>query len=234
MSGKELVCQCRRHKRPEFDPEIGKIPWRRAWPPTPVFLPGESQGQRSLEDDSPWGCKESEVTEVTLHTHTHTQNHTLKNLSTNPSRHSMKIASMCVVGGRGRYTGGQTYFSGWRGGDHSLFQATPLGKSSGRGREQGRDWAPSQRTRKHFPAPLTHTHTHTHTHTPFLRGPGNTFLPHLHTHTSGNTFLPHLHTHTHTHTHTLPPSAAAAKSLTSPLSTNPRPASPLTSSRGPC
>ena len=39
------------------------MPWRRAWQPTPVFLPGESHGQRSLEDYSPWGCKESDMTE---------------------------------------------------------------------------------------------------------------------------------------------------------------------------
>ena len=44
--------------------------------PTPVFLPGESQRQRSLEDYSPWGCKESDTTEVTKHTHTHTHTHT--------------------------------------------------------------------------------------------------------------------------------------------------------------
>jgi len=36
---------------------IRKIPWRRAWQPTPVFLPGESHGQRSLAGCSPWGCK---------------------------------------------------------------------------------------------------------------------------------------------------------------------------------
>ena len=41
-SGKEHTCQCRRHKRHRFDPWVGKIPWRRAWQPTPVFLPGES------------------------------------------------------------------------------------------------------------------------------------------------------------------------------------------------
>ena len=43
----------------------GKIPWRRAWQPTPVFLPGESHGQRSLAGYSPWGCKESDMTETT-------------------------------------------------------------------------------------------------------------------------------------------------------------------------
>ena len=47
-SGKEHACQCRRHKRCGFDPSVGKIPWRRAWQPTPVFLPEESHGQRIL------------------------------------------------------------------------------------------------------------------------------------------------------------------------------------------
>ena len=47
------------------DPWVGKIPWRRAWQPTLVFLPGESHGQRSLVGYSPWGCKESDMTEVT-------------------------------------------------------------------------------------------------------------------------------------------------------------------------
>ena len=47
-SGKEPACQCRRCKKCEFDPWTGKIPWRSAWQPTPVFLPAESHGQRSL------------------------------------------------------------------------------------------------------------------------------------------------------------------------------------------
>ena len=42
---------------------VGKIPWRRAWQPTPVFLPGESHRQRSLAGYSPWGCNESDTTE---------------------------------------------------------------------------------------------------------------------------------------------------------------------------
>lgn len=46
-----------------FDPLIKKIPWGWAWQPTPVFLPEESHGQRSLEGYSPWGCKESDMTE---------------------------------------------------------------------------------------------------------------------------------------------------------------------------
>ena len=57
LSGKESTCQCRRHRRPEFDPLVGKISWRRKWQPTPVFLPGKSHGQRSLVVYSPWGCK---------------------------------------------------------------------------------------------------------------------------------------------------------------------------------
>ena len=36
---------------------VGKVPWRRAWPPTPVFFPGESHAQRSLAGYSPWGCR---------------------------------------------------------------------------------------------------------------------------------------------------------------------------------
>ena len=47
-SSKEPTCQYRRHKRRGFDPWVRKIPWRRKWQPTPVFLLGGSQGQRSL------------------------------------------------------------------------------------------------------------------------------------------------------------------------------------------
>ena len=57
-SGKEPTCQCRRYKRLGFDPWVGKIPWRRTWQPTPVFLPGESYGQ-----SSPQGCTELDMTE---------------------------------------------------------------------------------------------------------------------------------------------------------------------------
>ena len=60
LSGKETACQCR---RPRFDPWVGKIPWRTKWQPTPVFLPGESHGQRSLAGYSPWGHKDSDMTE---------------------------------------------------------------------------------------------------------------------------------------------------------------------------
>ena len=48
-------------RRPGFDPWVGKIPWRRKWQPTPVFLPGESHGWRNLVGYSPRGHKESEL-----------------------------------------------------------------------------------------------------------------------------------------------------------------------------
>ena len=75
-SGKESTCQCRRHKRQMFKLWIGKIPWRRAWQPTLVFLRWESHGQMSLADYSPCGCEESDTTEVTQHAYTHTHTHT--------------------------------------------------------------------------------------------------------------------------------------------------------------
>ena len=65
-SGKELTCQCRRR---EFDLWVRKMPWRRAWQSTPVFLSGECHGQRSLAGYSSQGCKESDTTE---HMHMHT------------------------------------------------------------------------------------------------------------------------------------------------------------------
>ena len=46
-----------------FDLWVGKIPWRKKWQPTPVFLPGEPHGQRSLAGCSLWSCKESDMTE---------------------------------------------------------------------------------------------------------------------------------------------------------------------------
>ena len=63
--GEEHVCQCRRHRRHRFNLWVGKIPWRGASKPTPVFLPGESHGQRSLAGYSQQGCKELDTTEVT-------------------------------------------------------------------------------------------------------------------------------------------------------------------------
>ena len=55
-SGKEPTCQYRRHKTQD-PPWVGKIPWRRAWQHTPVFLSGEFHGQRILGSYSPWVTK---------------------------------------------------------------------------------------------------------------------------------------------------------------------------------
>ena len=64
-SDKEPACQFRSHKRRGFDLWARKIPWRRKWQLTPVFLPGEPHGQRSLAGYSPWGHKVSDTTDAT-------------------------------------------------------------------------------------------------------------------------------------------------------------------------
>ena len=64
-SGKEPNRQHRRHQRCRLHRWVGKIPLEEGMQPTPVFLPGESLGQRSLAGYSPWGRKESDTTEVT-------------------------------------------------------------------------------------------------------------------------------------------------------------------------
>ena len=63
MRGSDSKSVCLQCGRPGFYPWVGKIPRRRKWQPTPVFLPGKSHGQRSLACYSPWGCKESDTTE---------------------------------------------------------------------------------------------------------------------------------------------------------------------------
>ena len=68
-SGKEPTCQCRKLKRGGFTPWARKIPGSRKWQLTPVFLPGESHGQRSLVGYSPGDRKELDTSE---HTHIHT------------------------------------------------------------------------------------------------------------------------------------------------------------------
>ena len=58
FSGKKSTCQCRRYG---FNPWVRKIPWRRKWQPTPVFLPGKSHGQRNLAGYSPQGSQKSQT-----------------------------------------------------------------------------------------------------------------------------------------------------------------------------
>ena len=59
------------------DPWVGKVPWRRSWQPTSVFLPGESHGQKSQ-----WATVHEDATEWLSHTHTHTHTHTHNFLKT--------------------------------------------------------------------------------------------------------------------------------------------------------
>ena len=64
----QRIClQCR---RPGFDPWVGKIPWRREWQHTPIFLPGEFHRHRSLVVYSPWDCRVGHNWRITL---SHTQ-----------------------------------------------------------------------------------------------------------------------------------------------------------------
>ena len=69
----QRIClQCR---RPEFNPWVGKIPWRREWQLTSLFMPGKFHGQRSLVGYSPWGHKEVDMTErLTLSTFNNVSN----------------------------------------------------------------------------------------------------------------------------------------------------------------
>ena len=66
LSSEESACQCRRFR---FYLWVGKIPQRRKWQETPIFLSGKSHRQRSLVGYSPWGCKESAMTEQEHTTH---------------------------------------------------------------------------------------------------------------------------------------------------------------------
>ena len=61
--GSDCKESCLQWGRPRLDPWVGKIPWRLAWQPTPVFLPGESDGQSSLAGYTLQGRKESDSTE---------------------------------------------------------------------------------------------------------------------------------------------------------------------------
>ena len=68
---KESACQCRRWKRCGFDPWVGKIPWRKKWQPTPVFLPGKSH--RGTWWATAHGVGKNQIW-LCSHTHTHPKN----------------------------------------------------------------------------------------------------------------------------------------------------------------
>ena len=56
-----MVKNCLQRRRRGFEPWVGKLPWRRKWQPTPVLLPGESHGPRSLAGCSPWVNRHSHI-----------------------------------------------------------------------------------------------------------------------------------------------------------------------------
>ena len=95
MAQQWRIClQCRSHRRHRFNSWVGKIPWRRKWQPTLVFLPGESHRHRSLVGYSPEGCKELDMTEYT-HTHTsdYTETTTYQELKRNNHKCKWKVRS---------------------------------------------------------------------------------------------------------------------------------------------
>ena len=69
LSGKQSVCQCRRHTRCGFDPWVGKIPWKRKWQPPLVILPGKSM------DRGAWQGTVRAVAELEMTEHAHTHTH---------------------------------------------------------------------------------------------------------------------------------------------------------------
>ena len=70
-----LVAQLVKNPPAMRDPWVGKIPWRRAWQPTPVFLTGKSPWPEEPDDYSPWDHQESDTTRR-LSAHTQTYTHT--------------------------------------------------------------------------------------------------------------------------------------------------------------
>ena len=93
VAQKRICLQC---KRPGFCPSAEKIPWRREWLPIPVFLPREFHEQRGMAGYSPWGHKESDMTErlIVLHFHPKTWgfpgDSVIKNLPANAGDASLK------------------------------------------------------------------------------------------------------------------------------------------------
>ena len=70
-TGKQIACQCRKHKRHGFNSWVGKMPWKRKWQPALVVLPGKSLEKGTWQAIGHRDHKKSDMTE---HTHTHTHN----------------------------------------------------------------------------------------------------------------------------------------------------------------
>ena len=94
--GKKSSCQCRRCRRLGFDPWVGKILWRRKWQPTLVFLPGKFCVQRSLVGYSPWGHKESDITEQLSTRNEHYYNYYNSDLQNGPENALLSIANPII------------------------------------------------------------------------------------------------------------------------------------------
>ena len=92
-------------QRPGFDPWVRKIPWRRRWQPTPIFLSGESQ--RSLTGCSLWVRKESDMTWAT-------NTHTRKREWSGWQKEKPGKISISQSTGRGRSKNSPTHWNGWR------------------------------------------------------------------------------------------------------------------------
>ena len=103
-------------RRQGYDPWVGKIPWRRKWQPTPVFLPGKSHGLRRLLGCGPQCCKESDTTEhVHMHTHTCTHAHTYTHARVCTHTHgSGQVSGHWEWHGKGSELGGRNVYSGVR------------------------------------------------------------------------------------------------------------------------
>ena len=110
--GKESPCQ---GSRPGFDSWVGKIPWRRERQSTPVFLPGEFHGQRSLVGYSPWGLKESDVTkQLTLTSKKKTSCHSGLPLNLGTTEQSQTFPHMiCPLLGTWKTTAATLCLSVW-------------------------------------------------------------------------------------------------------------------------
>ena len=92
LAVKNLLANTGRYKKCGFDSWIGKLPWRKAWQPTTVFLPGEFHGQKSLVGYSLWGCKETDMTEMTQHAPTNLEPGQARLVSHNSQRISSLIS----------------------------------------------------------------------------------------------------------------------------------------------
>ena len=90
LLGRHQICLQLRWQSPpamqdnRVRPWVRKIPWRRKWQPTPIFLSGKSHEWRRLVGYSPWGCKESDTTEQLTLFNLKYSNHQVKFLGKNP------------------------------------------------------------------------------------------------------------------------------------------------------